>query len=1059
MKKSKNILTLILAGFCLLNSCNVNNESITSSSSTTSQNNSDSTSDSEFNTSSSNTSTSDSHDISTSQNTSDSNSSSSQTTSGESSNSGTNSTTTNNTSTSSSSTDSSGEIIEDNFDDSISFNNLLFEIISEEEKTCAVKKCVKYYFDERDEEIVIPKMYGEYKVIGILSEEFSNNDFVKSIVLQDNIQFFGELFNNTDYLNEDSLPNSLYYRGTIEDWCNIKISAPFHSVFSSSDLDEIMLQVKYDVLPNLYFLNSKFQYEKVKVIDIPETVTNIGAYQFLGFKDLVNVNCHNKVTSIGDYSFSCCSIKTFYFPKSIISISDNSFYWSYLFGLYFEAASKQEEWNKALQDFWDYLNNSEDLNIILVKGVSSEYIIDDILYYPYYVSENNEDSYYLVALKYFGNSENISIPSYLKFNGKEYCVDTIGHLIFCGYSFVKTISIPASIKTIGFGAFAGCTSLESFYIPDNVKTIGDSAFSGCSSLKFINIPKYLKTIGSCAFYGCASLESIFIPNYVEEIGSSAFHGCTSLKSINIPTEIKTIENYTFYGCTSLTSVYIPKNVEEIEKQAFGECSSLKYIYCQGNYISGHTADNWYPDSTIICWGVSYDEKIIEKDNFIYSIYDSNIATIIKYLGNEENVNIPSTIEIDGINCNIYHIGSYAFQDCQSLKSVVIPDSVSTIGWGAFAGCTSLKNVTLPKNIESIKYETFAECSSLETINLPSSITLIDEESFWGCTSLESINIPSSVEIIGSLAFAGCSSLKMIYIPKSVTEMGGSVFQACSSLVIYCEGPAPTSTYNWRENWNDGRPVYWNIDMDNIVEVDGVIYLLNDTNATIISYVKNESKLIIPSSISVNESKYDVVAIGSCAFQNCPLKIVYIPKSIIKIGDSIFNYLLVICCEDYKKPDNWNDEWNCENTVYWNTNQNSIVEINDILYLLFNDTAIIIDYIGNNKELIIPSSISVNGFSYTVTTIEIGAFSNCAFLESIKLPNTIILINDVAFALCTSLTSIVIPSNVVSMGSSIFYGCSSLKVYIEKNCDMSGWDDCWDMVSFDSGQCVLYEVIY
>lgn len=1013
MKKSKNILALILAGFCLLNSCNVNNESIESSSGTTSQNNSDSTSDSEFNTSSSNTSASDSHDISTSQNTSDSNSSSSQTTSGESSNSGANSTTTDNTSISSSSTDSSGEIIEDNFDDSISFNNLLFEIISEEEKTCAVKKCVRYYFDERDEEIVIPKMYGEYKVIGILSEEFSNNDFVKSIVLQDNIQFFGELFNNTDYLNEDSLPNSLYYRGTVEDWCNIKISAPFHSVYSSPDLERIMNLLKGDVLPNLYFLNLKYEYKKVEFVNVPETITSIGSYQFLGFKNLVNVNFHNRVTSIGDYSFYCCPLTTLYFPKSIISIGDYSFYSLFLIGLYFEADSKQEEWNKGLQDFWNHFENSENSYISLIKGVSSKYIIDDILYYPYSSSGNNEDSYYLVALKYFGNSENISIPSYLKFNGKEYCVDTIGDFIFCGYSFVKTISIPASIKTIGFGAFASCTSLE----------------------------------------------SIFIPNYVENIGSNAFYGCASLKSINIPTDIKTIEKYTFYGCTSLTSVYIPKNVEKIEKQAFGECSSLKYIYCQGNYISGYTADNWHPDSTIICWGVPYGEKIIEKDNFIYSISDSNIATIIKYLGNEENINIPSIIEIDGINCNIYHIGLYAFQGCQSLKSIVIPDSVDTIGWGAFRGCSSLENVTLPKNINSIEYQTFQSCTALKTINLPNSITLIDEESFRECSSLKSINIPNSVKTIGYAAFYGCTSLKSIFIPKSVTQMGAGVFQACSSLVIYCEVPASTNTYNWNENSIDGRPVYWNINKNNIVEIDGLIYLLDGTNATIVSYVKTDSKLIIPSSISFNESKYDVVAIGSCAFQNCSLKIVYIPKSIKKIGDSIFNNLLVICCEDYKKPDNWNDEWNCENTVYWNVSQNDIVEINDILYLLFNDTAIIIDYIGNNKELTIPSSISVNGFSYTVTIIEIGAFSNCAFLESIKLPNTIISINDLAFALCTSLTSVVIPSSVISMGSSIFYGCYSLKVYIDKNCNMSGWDNHWDMISFDHWQFVYQEIVY
>ena len=95
---------------------------------------------------------------------------------------------------------------------------------------------------------------------------------------------------------------------------------------------------------------------------------------------------------------------------------------------------------------------------------------------------------------------------------------------------------------------------------------------------------------------------------------------------------------------------------------------------------------------------------------------------------------------------ITSINNSAFNSCESLESVAIPDSVNTIGNCAFSDCTSLKSVVIPNSVNTI-----GNCA------------------FTGCTSLESIVIPNSVNTIGKYAFYFCTSLKIITINGQTTE--------------------------------------------------------------------------------------------------------------------------------------------------------------------------------------------------------------------------------------------------------------------------------------------------
>ena len=113
----------------------------------------------------------------------------------------------------------------------------------------------------------------------------------------------------------------------------------------------------------------------------------------------------------------------------------------------------------------------------------------------------------------------------------------------------------------------------------------------------------------------------------------------------------------------------------------------------------------------------------------------------------------------------------AFEDCTSLKSIEIPDSVKSIGYEAFSYCESLTGISIPNSLESIGDKAFLHCKSLKSIHIPDSVKIIGDWAFYGCRSLISISIPDSVKSIGKWAFCYCPSLKeVVFKGKTMDEV-------------------------------------------------------------------------------------------------------------------------------------------------------------------------------------------------------------------------------------------------------------------------------------------------
>ncbi|MDE7365057.1 MAG: leucine-rich repeat domain-containing protein [Ruminococcus sp.] len=116
-----------------------------------------------------------------------------------------------------------------------------------------------------------------------------------------------------------------------------------------------------------------------------------------------------------------------------------------------------------------------------------------------------------------------------------------------------------------------------------------------------------------------------------------------------------------------------------------------------------------------------------------------------------------------------------------IRSIVIPDSVESIGNMAFYSCMSLKSAVISDNVKSIGHGAFEHCYFLESVNIPKNVKVIEYGTFWGCHCLKSIVIPDSVESIGNSAFFSCGLLASLTISTDVSEIGRDAFKGCDCL--------------------------------------------------------------------------------------------------------------------------------------------------------------------------------------------------------------------------------------------------------------------------------------
>ena len=148
---------------------------------------------------------------------------------------------------------------------------------------------------------------------------------------------------------------------------------------------------------------------------------------------------------------------------------------------------------------------------------------------------------------------------------------------------------------------------------------------------------------------------------------------------------------------------------------------------------------------------------VEIDGIKYFVITKGQVAEVRANRYSGDIVIPSTIECEGIVCNVTTIGSSAFSRCNGLTSISIPSSVTTIGDNAFKDCLSLTSVVIPNSVKSIGEYSFCSCQNLTSLVISDSLETIPASAFSSCFKLTSLRIPESVTTSGSSAFINCES--------------------------------------------------------------------------------------------------------------------------------------------------------------------------------------------------------------------------------------------------------------------------------------------------------------
>ncbi len=282
---------------------------------------------------------------------------------------------------------------------------------------------------------------------------------------------------------------------------------------------------------------------------------------------------------------------------------------------------------------------------------------------------------------------------------------------------------------------------------------------------------------------------------------------------------------------------------------------------------------------------------IPTDDVTYTYNDETLTATVanKTVATDDTIYIPRYTKQNDKVYTVTSIGEYALgyyyqnDKSTSLKYVVIPRTITSIGNNAFTGCDSLKSITIPSSVTSIGISAFSDCRSLTSVTIPSSVTSIGERVFYCCSSLTSVTIPSSVTSIGERAFYYCIGLTSVTIPSSVTSIGERAFSACSGLISIKVENGNTKYTSRNASGTECNAII-EISTRNLVHGFKISTIPNDGSVTSIgdSAFRSCSDL---TSVTIPNS---VTSIGFCAFTGCDsLKSITIPSSVTSIGQSAF----------------------------------------------------------------------------------------------------------------------------------------------------------------------------
>lgn len=649
-----------------------------------------------------------------------------------------------------------------------------------EEPEFVVSEGIKFYIYNREANVVsveesltnvvIPEKITSYPVTNIGTVFYSNQN-VKRVELPNTVTTLKtnafylcknltdiKWSKNLNYIGEHAFYNCLsltnVYIEDVSSWCKITFADMYATPFVHG-------------AKNLY-VNNVLTQELV----IPSDITVIKPYAFYNFQGINSIKLPSGLVEIKGAAFEKSSFTEITFPNTLEKIGRMAFLESKIQEIILpDSVTTVEDYafkgSRVTKVIW-----SKNAKIINNSVFANSYLTE--IYIPEGVEEVRDSAFSACR-----NLMEVTLPqtvtsigrssfansglSYIVLPKKLSSITTTsfsGSVLFFGYegSYGQTFAQENNIefcvllageepKIIHFEGLFYCiidgeaiaikadANLTQVTIPNKVENYSvtklEGTFRDHTNIRSVIIPNSVTLIGDYTFYGAYSLKSITIPNSVTSIGKYAFSYILDLKRIELPDSITNIGENAFYVCRGLEYVKFPQNITTIPNGAFRECWSLKEIVIPS--------------------------KITQIGAYAFQACKA-----------VERIVFPEEGPLS--------IGTYAFNELSSLKSLTIPGNV-VLGDGSFYGC-GFSELTLCEGITKISGSTFGACNSLKKINFPT--TLTELTGFPYCDGLERITIPSHIKEIKNYAFNECDNLQHVSIEEGVVSIGGA-FTNCDKL--------------------------------------------------------------------------------------------------------------------------------------------------------------------------------------------------------------------------------------------------------------------------------------
>ena len=176
----------------------------------------------------------------------------------------------------------------------------------------------------------------------------------------------------------------------------------------------------------------------------------------------------------------------------------------------------------------------------------------------------------------------------------------------------------------------------------------------------------------------------------------------------------------------------------------------------------------------------------EENDITYEWTGSGTNLLVAgYNGNSASLDIPKSVDHNGVSYTVTEIGKEAFENNSTLTSIDISSNsnpITIIGARAFKNCTNLSVIHFPDCVTIIEDETFSGCALTE-FTIPETVTSIGQRAFADCPSLTSVTIPETETIWGENPFEGCSENLIIYVPEHLVDTYRSLWPDANILAV------------------------------------------------------------------------------------------------------------------------------------------------------------------------------------------------------------------------------------------------------------------------------------